>query len=124
MLVNTIRVFSLVILVVSVLVSLRAQDLDPKDVHVALDQALPIALAKAKRDFPDLEKYILRSAGPRVVKGDPNGLCWEFLWQEKAFPHFSELRVRVYMRDGIAQSTRQSKGSFQKEHDKELKLLL
>ena len=54
MLVNTIRVFSLVILVVSVLVSLRAQDLDPKDVHVALDQALPIALAKAKRDFPDL----------------------------------------------------------------------
>ena len=56
MLVNTIRVFSLTILVISVLVSLRAQDLDPKDVHVALDQALPIALAKAKRDFPDLEK--------------------------------------------------------------------
>jgi hypothetical protein len=121
MVVNTIRLFSVAILIVSILVPLRAQDLDPKDVYVALDQALPIALAKAKRDFPDLEKYILRSAGPKVLKGDPNGLCWEFVWQEKAFPHFSELRVRVYMRDGIAQSTRGSKGSFQKEHDKELK---
>jgi hypothetical protein len=67
MLVNTIRLVSLTILVVSVLVPLRAQDLDPKDVHVALDQALPIALAKAKRDFPDVEKYILRSAGPKVL---------------------------------------------------------
>jgi hypothetical protein len=105
----------------SVLVSLRAQDLDPKDVHVSLDQALPIALAKAKRDFPDLENYILHSVGPRALKGDPNGLCWEFMWQEKAFPHLNQLRVRVYMRDGLAQSTRESKGSFQKEHDKELK---
>jgi len=105
----------------SVLVPLRAQDLDPKDVHVSLEQALPIALAKAKRDFSDFENYILHSAGPRALKGDPKGLCWEFIWQEKAFPHFNQLRVRVYMRDGLAESTRESKGSFQKEHDKELK---
>lgn len=118
---NTIRVFSLVILVVSVLVSLRAQDLDPKDVHVSLEQALPIALAKTKRDFPDFENYILHSVGPRALKGDPKGLCWEFMWQEKAFPHFKQLRVRVYMRDGLAESTRESKGSFQKEHDKALR---
>ena len=120
LLVNTIRVFS-IILLVSVLVPLPAQDLDPKDVHISLEQALPIALAKAKRDFPDLENYILHSAGPRALKGDPMGLCWEFMWQEKTFPHFNQLRVRVYMRDGLAESTRESKGSFQKEHDKELK---
>jgi hypothetical protein len=108
-------------LVVSILVPLRAQDLDPKDVHVFLDQALSIALAKARHDFPDLKNYILHSVGPRALKGDPNGLCWEFMWQEKAFPHFKQLRVRVYMRDGLAESTRESKGSFQKEHDKELK---
>jgi hypothetical protein len=76
MVVNTIRLFSVIILIDSILVPLLAQDLDPKDVHVALDQALPIALAKAKRDFPDLEKYILRSVGPKALKGDPNGLCW------------------------------------------------
>ena len=121
LLMNTIRVFSLIVLIVSILVSLRAQDLDPKDVHVALDQALLIALAKAKRDFPDFDDYILHSVGPRALKVDPNGLCWEFKWQEKAFPHFRQLRVRVYMRDGLAQSTRESKGSFQKERDKEQK---
>jgi hypothetical protein len=119
--VNTIRLFSSIMLLGSVLVPLRAQDLNPKDVHVSLEQALPIALAKAKRDFSDFENYILHSAGPRALKGDPKGLCWEFIWQEKAFPHFNQLRVRVYMRDGLAESTRESKGSFQKEHDKELK---
>ena len=117
---NTIRISLFIMLVVSALV-LRAQDLDPEDVHVPLDRAFPIALAKAKRDFPDFNNYIFYSAGPRALKGDPNGLCWEFIWQEKAFPHFNQLRVRVYMRDGLAQSTRESKGSFQKEHDKELK---
>jgi len=116
-----VRLFSSILLLGSVLVPLRAQDLDPKDVHVFLEQALPIALAKAKRDFSDFENYILHSAGPRALKGDPRGLCWEFIWQEKAFPHFNQLRVRVYMRDGLAESTRESKGSFQKEHDKELK---
>ena len=119
--VNTIRLVSSLILLGSVLVPLRAQNLDPKDVHVSLDQALPIALAKAKRDFADLDHYILHSVGPRALKGDPKGLCWEFMWQEKAFPHFNQLLVRVYMRDGLAESTRESKGSFQKEHDKELK---
>jgi hypothetical protein len=42
------------------------------------------------------------------------------VWQEKAFPHFKLLWVRVYMRYGLAESGRESKGSFQKEHDKEL----
>ena len=121
LLLNMIRVFLLIVLVVSLLASLRGQDLDPEDVHVTLDQALPIALAKAKRDFPDFENYILASVSPRALKGDPNGLCWEFMWQEKAFPHFRQLRVRVYMRDGLAQSSRQSKRNFQKEHDKQLK---
>jgi hypothetical protein len=119
--VNMIRLFLLIVLLVSVFVPLHAQDLDPKDVHVSLEKALPIALAKAKRDFSDLENYILHSVGPRALKGDPKGLCWEFIWQEKAFPHFNELRVRVYMRDGLAESTRERKGTFQKEHDKELK---
>jgi len=116
-----IGVISSIVLLGSVLVPLRGQDLDPKDVHVSLDQALPIALAKAKRDFLDLENYILHSVGPRALKGDPKGLCWEFIWQEKAFPHYNQLLVRVYLRDGLAESTRESKGSFQKEHDKELK---
>ena len=105
----------------SVLVPLRAQDLDPKDVHVSLDQALLIALAKAKRDFSDLENYILHSAGPRASKGDPKGLCWEFIWQEKAFPHFKGLTVRVYMNDSSTFAERWEKGTYQKEHDKELK---
>ena len=105
----------------SVLVPLRAQNLDPKDVHVSLDQALPIALSKAKHDFADLDHYILHSVGPRALKGDSKGLCWEFIWQEKAFPHFNQLFVRVYMRDGLAESSCETKGTFQKEHDKELK---
>lgn len=113
-----IRIISSIVLLGSVLVTLCGQDLDPRDVHVSLDQALPIALAKAKRDFLDLENYILHSVGPRALKGDPNGLCWEFIWQEKAFPHYNQLRVRVYMRDGLAQSTRESKGSFQKSMTK------
>jgi hypothetical protein len=36
-----------------------AQDLDPKDVITSLEQALPIAIAKAKAEFPDLDDYIL-----------------------------------------------------------------
>ena len=119
--VNTIRVFLLVAVIVSVVVSLEAQDLDPKDVHVALEQALPIALAKAKHDFGDFENYILHSVVPRALKGDPNGLCWEFMWQEKAFPHLKQLRVRVYMHNGLAQSSRETKGSFQQQHNKVLR---
>jgi hypothetical protein len=59
--------------------SSRSQDLDPADVRISLDQALPIAIAKAKADFPDLEKYILYSVHPRVLKGDTEGLFWESL---------------------------------------------
>src|ERR1700739_67256 len=98
--------------------SARSQNLDPADVRVSLDQALPIAMTKAKADFPDLEKYILYSVHPRVVKGDAEGLFWEVLWEEKAFPHYKHLGGRVYMSNGSTKSFRTEKGTFQKEHDK------
>jgi len=69
-------------------------------VVTSLDQALPIASAKAKAEFADLDDYILYSVHPRVLKGDPNGLHWEFVWKAKAFPHHKALIIRVYMKDG------------------------
>ena len=66
----------------------------------SLDQALPIASAKAKAEFADLDDYILYSVHPRVLKADPNGLHWEFVWKAKAFPHHKALIIRVYMKDG------------------------
>ena len=98
-----------------------AQDLDPMDVRVTLDQALPLAIAEARRSFPDLDTYLLYSVAPRVLKGDPKGLFWEFRWQEKAFPHDHALTVRVYLKDSSLISGRLEKGSYQKEHDVELK---
>lgn len=80
--------------------TISAQDLDPKDVVTSLQQALPIAIAKAKTEFADLDDYILYSVHPRVLKADPNGLHWEFVWKAKAFPHHKALIVRVYMKDG------------------------
>ena len=82
-----------------------AQDLDPKDVVTGLEQALPIAIAKAK--FPDLDDYILYSVHPRVFKGDPKGLHWEFVWKATAFPHRKAVIVRVYMKDGSAIAERE-----------------
>ena len=79
-----------------------AQDLDPKDVVINLEQALPIAIAKAKSEFPDIGDYILYSIHPRVLKADPNGLHWEFVWKAQALPHHKALIVRVYMKDGSA----------------------
>lgn len=100
--------------------SAQSQDLDPAGVRITLDQALPIAITKAKADFPDLEKYMLYSVHPRALKGDAGGpkdgapkdgaLFWEVLWQEKAFPHYKQLRVRVYMSDGSTKSYRTEKG--------------
>ena len=66
----------------------------------SLEQALPIASAKAKAEFADLDDYILYSVHPRVLKADPNGLHWEFVWKAKAFPHHKALIIRVYMKDG------------------------
>ena len=66
----------------------------------SLEQALPLAIAKAKAEFADLDDYILYSVHPRVLKGDPNGLHWEFVWKAKAFPHHKALIIRVYMKDG------------------------
>src|SRR5262249_19186517 len=97
--------------------SAHSQDLDPADVRISLDQALPIAMTAAKADFPDLEKYTLYSVHPRVLKGDAKGLFWEVLWEEKAFPHYKQLRVRVYMSDGSTKCFRAEKGTFAEKHD-------
>jgi len=99
----------------------RSQDLDPRDVRITLDQALAIAITKAKADFPDLEKYILYSVHPRVLKGDAESLFWEVLWEEKAFPHYKQLQIRVYMSDASVKSYRTEKGAFEKNHDKYIK---
>ena len=79
-----------------------AQDLDPQDVRTSLQQALPIAIAKAKVEFTDLDDYIPYSVHPRVFKGDSKGLHWECVWKAKAFPHRKAVIVRVYMKDGSA----------------------
>jgi hypothetical protein len=84
-----------------------AQDLDPRDVVTSLEQALPIAIAKAKAEFPDIDDYILYSVHPRVLKGGPKGLHWEFVWKAKAFPHRKAVIVRVYMKDGSAFAERE-----------------
>ena len=102
--------FSLVLSLISCALleaTVSAQDLDPKDVVVSLEQALPIAVAKAKADFPDLENYILYSIHPRVLKADPNGLHWEFVWKAEAFPHQKALIVRIYMKDGSSVAERE-----------------
>jgi hypothetical protein len=84
-----------------------AQDLDPKEVRISLQQALPIAIAKTEADFPDLDDYILYSVHPRALKGDPKGLHWEFVWKTTAFPHRKAVIVRVYMKDGSAMAERE-----------------
>ena len=76
---------------------LRAQNLEPADVHLTLDSALTLARAVAASAFPDLSKYLLYSVKPRVFKNDPPGLHWQVEWQERAFPHRKWLVVRVYM---------------------------
>ena len=98
-----------------------SQDLDPADVRVSLEEALPTALKAASKEFPDLHKYILYSATPRVLKGDRRGLHWQFEWQEKAFPHHKLLRVRVYMGDGSLHTERLERGEYQKAHGAYLK---
>jgi hypothetical protein len=84
-----------------------AQDLDPKEVRISLQQALPIAIGKAEAEFSDLGDYILYSVHPRVLKGDPKGLHWEFVWKARAFPHRKAVIVRVYMKDGLAMGERE-----------------
>ena len=84
-----------------------AQDIDPKEVRISLQQALPIAIAKAEADFPDLDDYILYSVHPRALKGDPKDLQWEFVRKTKAFPHRKVVILRVYMKDGSAMAERE-----------------
>ena len=97
------------------------QDLNPADVRVSLDEALPLALRAASEEFPDLREYILYSVTPRALKGDRRGLHWQVEWREKAFPHHKLLRVRVYMGDGSVHAERLEKGEYQKAHDASLK---
>lgn len=86
------------------------QDLSEEEVKITLDKALPIALKDARERFPDLKEYLLYSASPRVLKGDEKGLFWQFLWQEKAFPHYKGLTVRVYMTDSSIFAERRPTG--------------
>lgn len=97
--------------------AILSQDLSEQDVKITLDSALVIALKKANEEFPDLDNYILYSVSPRVWKGDKRGLFWQFQWQEKVFPHYKKLIVRVYMKDSSTFAERTEKGSYQKEHD-------
>lgn len=92
-----------------------AQDLDPKDVNVTLEQALSHAQEIAVKEFPDLDDYILYSVKPRVLKGDPDGLFWQVSWQEKIFPHNKMIIIRVYMKNGSVKSERIEKGSQQQQ---------
>lgn len=111
----------LIIAILASTVFADAQIFDPQDVHVPLDQAFPIAMAKAKADFSDLDKYLFYSVHPVAPLGDNRGLFWDFIWQEKVFPAYKGLSVRVYMRDGFAKSERFEKGSYQKENPEYLK---
>ena len=95
--------------------SVFAQDLDPKDVKVLLEDAFPVAIQKAKNEFPDIDQHVLYSVTPRILEGDPKGIHWQFLWQEKAFPHNKWIKVRVYMKDGGVEMERFEKGTFQKQ---------
>lgn len=99
----------------------RPQDLSEEEIKITLDKALPIALKHAQERFPDLKEYLLYSVSPRVLKGDNKGLFWQFLWQEKAFPHYKGLTVRVYMTDSSTFAERWEKGTYQKENDRPLK---
>jgi hypothetical protein len=90
------------------------QDLSEKSVKITLDAALPIALKEARERFPDLKEYLLYSASPRVLKSDKKGLFWQFRWQEKAFPHYKGLTVRVYMNDSSTFAERWEKGNLPK----------
>jgi hypothetical protein len=68
------------------LTTASGQDLDPKDVRTSLQQALPIAIAKAKAKFPDLDDYILYSVQPAVFKGDAEGLAKGVCLESQGIP--------------------------------------
>lgn len=70
---------------------------------LSLEQAMPIAKHAARAKVADLDSFFLHSVRPRVLKGDPDGMHWQFLWQEAQFgTHLRGVRVRVYMSDGHA----------------------
>ena len=96
------------------------QILYPEDVKITLNDALPIALEEARKQFPDLDGYIFYSISPRALKGDPKGMFWQFDWQEKDSPHDKRLIVRVYMKDRSTFAERSKLGTYQKEHYKHL----
>ena len=73
----------------------------PDRPKVSLEEALPIAVQAAKSRVRDIDAFLLQSVTPRVLKGDPKGMHWQFLWQEAEFKtHMRGVAVRVYMNDG------------------------
>jgi hypothetical protein len=69
--------------------------------NISLEEALPIAIKAARANVPDLNKFVLHSVKPRMLKNDPKGEHWQFLWQELPFKtHLRGILVRVYMKDG------------------------
>jgi hypothetical protein len=88
------------LLLIGAAAPLHSQDLSPSDVRVSLDSALHLAQKAAASAFPELSDYLLHSVRPRALKGDPGGLHWQVLWQDREFPHRRRLVIRVYMQDG------------------------
>ena len=77
----------------------------PDRPKVSLESALPIAIKMAESKVQDLNKFLLHSVRPRVLKGDKRGMHWQFLWQEAEYKaHMRGVVVRVYMDDGFALS--------------------
>jgi hypothetical protein len=75
----------------------------PDRPKVSLESALPIATKMAQSKVQDLDKFLLHSVRPRVLKGDKKGMHWQFLWQEAEYKtHMRGVVVRVYMDDGFA----------------------
>ena len=75
----------------------------PDNPKVSLEKALPIATQAAHSKVQDLDKFLLHSVSPRVLKGDEKGMHWQFLWQELEYKtHMRGVIVRVYMNDGFA----------------------
>jgi hypothetical protein len=68
---------------------------------ISLERALPVAIKAARTETADFDKFILHSVIPRVLKADPKGMHWQFMWQESEFKtHMRGISVRVYMKDG------------------------
>jgi len=115
-----VKVFSTSLLIFGFALNLFSSPvLDNNEVKVTLEKALLIAKKTASKKFDDLDKYILRSVSPELIKGDSKGMHWIFTWQEQGVLNYRTIIVRVYMKDG---STRGERG--RKDAVKNKKILL